>query len=78
MDWLDPAVGKTKIVRAVLVALWIVFLALYVAAKIHFFTRYGRVGTGVYIREHSVYWVGLAAVLFLVWVISKLFPSQRQ
>lgn len=70
--------GETKIVRAVLGVLWIVFLALYIAAKIHFFTRYGRVATGVYVREHSIYWAGLAAVLFLAWVMSKLFPPHRQ
>ena len=58
--------------------LWGFFLALYVASKIHFFTRYDPLGFGSYLREYSTYWVAMAAVVFLIWLVGKQFPQDRQ
>jgi polyferredoxin len=68
----------TKTVRAVLAALWGLFLALYVASKIHFFTQYDPLGVGSYLREHSIFWVAMVAVSFLIWLFGKWFPEGRQ
>jgi hypothetical protein len=54
-------------------ALVCLFLGLYIAAKIHFFTRYGQVE---YLREHRIYWAGMAATGFLIWLSAKLFPQK--
>jgi hypothetical protein len=55
--------------------LWGLFVVLYIAAKIHFFTRYDPLGVGAYLREHSIYWAAMAATAFLIWVVSKLWPQ---
>ena len=49
-----------------------VFGVLYIAAKIHFFTRFGATDLHGYIAEHWPYSAGLAAIAALVWVISRL------
>ncbi len=67
--------NATKTARVILAVLWGLFLALYVASKIHFFTRYDPLGVASYVREHSIYWVALAAVAFLIWLVGKWFPQ---
>lgn len=62
-----------SVVRILLLALWVLFLSLYIAAKIHFFTRYDQVG---YLREHRIYWAGMAATAFSVWLLEKIFPQE--
>jgi hypothetical protein len=54
------------------------FLVLYIAAKFDFFTRYFQLGWSPYLREHSVYWAGMAAIAFLIWLIERRFPKERQ
>lgn len=56
--------------------LWGLFVVLYIAAKVHFFTRYDPLGLGAYLREHSIYWAAMAATAFLIWVISKRWPAE--
>ena len=72
------AMNAMKSVRLVLTFLWGLFLALYVISKIHFFTRYDPLGVGSYLREHSTYWVAMAAVAFLIWLIGNWFSKGRQ
>jgi hypothetical protein len=67
----------TKVVRVVLAVLWGLFLALYVASKIHFFTQYDPLGVGSYLREHSTFWVAIAAVSFLIWLVEKWWFPQK-
>jgi len=55
--------------------LWGVLLALYVAAKLNFWVRYDPSRVGTYLQEHSIYWVGMAAAVFLIWLIEKRFPQ---
>ena len=75
----DPLIiNTTKTVRVVLAVLWGLFLALYVASKIHFFTRYDPLGVGSYLKEHSTYWMAMAVVVFLIWLVGKWFPQGRQ
>jgi hypothetical protein len=63
--------------RVFLGALWGISLALYIAAKINFFRRYDPVRVGDFLRQHSIYWLGLAASGFLIWLITKRFPQDR-
>jgi hypothetical protein len=53
------------------VLLLTVFLALYVASKIHFFTHYNPYRIGDYLREHSLYWILMAATALLIWVVER-------
>ncbi len=67
-----------SVVRILSVTLWVLFVGLYIAAKVHFFTRYGQIGMGRYIREHRIYWAGMGATAFSVWLLAKLFPQKPQ
>jgi hypothetical protein len=40
----------------------VVFVLLYVGAKIHFFTRYFKLGPAAYLEEHWVFWAAMAIV----------------
>jgi len=63
--------------RIALVALWAFFLLLYAASKADFFTSYRANGTAQYLRHHSIYWVTLAAVAFLIWLLEMFRRSGR-
>lgn len=58
--------------RRISLILGFLFLSTYVAAKIHFFTRFSYFGTAAYLREHSIYWIMMAVLAFTVWLIEKL------
>jgi hypothetical protein len=58
--------GVLRVTAAVHVA---AFVGLYVAAKVHFFTRFGATDLNGYIAEHWPYSAGLVA---LVWAIAWL------
>jgi len=49
----------------------------YIAAKVDFFTQYFRLGTREYLREHSIYWLAIAAILFLIWLTDRLLHNRR-
>jgi hypothetical protein len=53
-----------------------VFLVLYVASKIHFFTNYNPNAIGDYLHEHSVYWILLAVTALLVWTAERYFQKR--
>ncbi len=59
--------------RALLMTLWGVLLAVYIAAKIDFFTRYGAAN---YVREHSKYWAAMLMIGILIWLLDK-FLARR-
>lgn len=61
-NFLKRAVGITTLV------LGACLLLVYIAAKAHFFTRYGVDG---YLREHSVIWLIGAGIAFLLWLVSR-------
>jgi len=63
--------------RITLEVLWGVLLALYVAAKVNFLVRYDPSRVGIYLQEHSIYWLGMAAAIFLIWLMEKRFPQNR-
>ena len=63
---------KARVTLGTLLAvLWAFSLALYIAAKVHFFTRYDPFHLGHYLGEHSVYWLGMALAGFLIWLIER-------
>jgi hypothetical protein len=68
--------NSSKPVRVILAVLWGLFLALYVACKIHFFTRYDPLGLTRYLEKHSTYWVALGTVALLIWLIEKWFSQK--
>ena len=73
----SPNGSGTRPGRIALVVLWGFFLALYIAAKFHFFVHYDPLRVGTYLQEHSKYWVGMAALVFMIWLIEKQFPQDR-
>jgi hypothetical protein len=72
------AMNVRKLVRIVLAILCGLFCALYIAAKIHFFTRYDPLKVGSYLEGHSIYWVAMAVTAFLIWLKTGRFPQDRQ
>jgi hypothetical protein len=57
-------------IRVLLIALWALFLVLYMASKIHFPTRYSSVEE--YLRAHGTYLVALGAIAFSIWLIETI------
>jgi len=57
--------------RFIIVVLGALFLCLYIAAKIHFISRFSQLGTRGYLREHSVYWLAMAITVSLIWLVER-------
>jgi hypothetical protein len=57
--------------RFITIVLGVLFLCVYIAAKIHFFSRFSQLGTTSYLREHSVYWLAMAAIVSLIWLVER-------
>ena len=55
--------------------LWILFLFVWIAAKIDFFTHYGKTDLSTYLQHHAIYWIAMAAVGFAAWLIEKLWAK---
>ena len=69
---------KPRIVNGlILPALWVLFLALYVATKIDFFMRYDPLRVGHYLQAHSAYWIAMAVTVFLIWIVSRRSQQDR-
>jgi hypothetical protein len=73
----SPSGSGRIAVRIALVVLWGFFLTLYIAAKFDFLVHYDPLRVGDYLQEHSVYWMGIAALGFVIWLIEKRFPQSR-
>jgi len=58
-----------RVLRVATAVLLSAFVVLYIAAKVHFFTRFGATDLDGYIAEHWPYSAGLTAIAALVWVI---------
>jgi hypothetical protein len=60
------------------IVLLVVFGLFYIAAKIHFFTRYFKLGLGSYLEGHWIFWAAMAIVsgilAFLSWVKKRAEP----
>jgi hypothetical protein len=56
--------------------LLIIFLLLYLGAKIHFFSRFGAASIGDYLEEHWYFWAGMAVVAALGALLS--FAAKRR
>jgi hypothetical protein len=57
--------------RFITLTLGFLLLFLYIAAKVDFFRRFSYFETGTYLREHSIYWLAMAVVAFLIWLMEK-------
>jgi hypothetical protein len=67
---------RRKIIRVLVLVLFGIDVLIYIAAKIDFFKHYGVLGEGAYVREHSIYWVVMAALGLLIWLIERLIPEK--
>ena len=67
-----------EMIRVISMALCGFFVVAYIAAKIHFFTRYGALSGGDYFREHRIYWGGMAAIAFVMVLLERLFPKKSK
>ena len=57
--------------KIIIVALLVVLFGIYILAKFHFFTTYSTLGTAAYLEEHSVYWLAMAAVALMAWLLER-------
>jgi len=64
-----------RVVRVTTAILFGLACTAYVAAKIDFFHRYGRVGLGSYLRQHSILWAMMLGLFLLIWLLEKIFPE---
>jgi len=60
-----------NLIQPATAVLCVLFLCVYVAAKIHFVRRFSYLEIGSYLREHSIYWIALATIAFAVWLIES-------
>ena len=58
----------------VLGALCAALLALYIAAKLDFFTHCEAAN---YVREHSKYWIAMLGIGLLIRIVGRRFPPSR-
>ena len=69
-----PMRGVIRVLSAGLCGLLVLT---YIAAKVDFFTQYFRLGTRGYLKEHSIYWVVIAVILFLIWLTERLLHNRQ-
>ena len=58
--------------RAISGILWVLLFGVYIAAKLDFIKQYSRLGTALYLREHSAYWAIMALIMFFIWGAERL------
>lgn len=51
------------------VLLFVVGGGLYIVAKLHFLTRYGKIGTSEYLEEHWPIWAAAAVIGLILLII---------
>lgn len=57
--------------RAAVISLGVLFIAVYLAAKVHFLTRYDDGAVAAYVCAHSGYWAALAGIAVIALWISR-------
>ena len=65
-----------KLGQRVSLALCFGFVLIHVLAKLDFFAHYSQTETITYLREHSIYWIVMAVVAFVVWLLER-FSSDK-
>jgi hypothetical protein len=63
-------------VRKFEAVLLVLFISLYIVAKIHFLTRFLRVPSPTFLREHSIIWAAMAVVAILLWLLDRMSVHQ--
>jgi hypothetical protein len=58
--------------RTLLLVLGMALLAVYIVAKIDFFTHYRILGPSSYFRHHAIYWAVMAGLALFIWRLEKL------
>jgi hypothetical protein len=69
---------RMSVRQAVFAVVCVLFLGVYVAAKVDFFVNYFRLGPEAYLRKHSVYWVAIAALGFCLWLVDRLSSGNHR
>ena len=67
-----------RVVRVISGLLWVFLIVVYLAAKLDFIQQYFRLDTALYLKEHSRYWIAMAAVMFLIWLTERFIYSHKQ
>lgn len=62
-----------NLIRKISITLFGVFALVYIFAKFDFLNNYFANGTGSYLRQHSIYWVAMAALALLIWLLEKRY-----
>lgn len=69
---------RTRAASLSLAILWVLFVALYVACKVHFVASYLPGSAGPYLRQHSLLWIAMAAVAFLIWLTELIATRSKR
>jgi hypothetical protein len=55
----------------------LIFVLIYIAAKIHFFTGYGSLSAGVYLEQHWLFWAAMALVVAIEIAIRRIRKAHQ-
>jgi hypothetical protein len=67
-----------RVLKILAVTLAVGFAALYVAAKVHFFTRFDPADLRAYWAEHWPYTAGLVFIAAAIWGVAALLSRRTQ
>jgi hypothetical protein len=74
-NWWGDVMRRRIILRVILVILLVLGLVSYMAAKYNFFAHFDPFGMGGYTQQHSIYWAIMAAIVLVILIVERLFPS---
>ena len=67
-----------KSARVISAVLLLLVGAEYLAAKIHFFTRYSALSGADYFHEHRIYWQVMAVTALGLFLLERLSPEKSK
>jgi FtsH-binding integral membrane protein len=67
-----------KLSRQISFVLGCGLVLIYIVAKLDYFAHYDTNNTVSYLQEHSVYWLAMAIVAFVIWLIQTRFKDSER